>query len=407
MSASNVESKMTASASASHRAQCLLRSLVLMICGVTFAFASPSLANAQDVEPFHGWADNPAEPAQISDLNVQFEATPYFDTWDYWIWLDNDDFLFVQFVVSSFGFGIERQGSVKAVYVRDGYSSDAHGRNTEGVYRARRGFEYQTEWTYDADGFDVQYDDCEMSWDGEVFSLVLHDRTLSVDLELTPQSDLFRPGDGRVEVGWDRHYYYDLTVLPRFDVEGQVRARITRNDEEVWEPVSGVGYAEHSRINNFPFQIGRVFRGFRALRPDGLTLVYDDVIAQDGHDPGSAPWALVLLDGEEIFSATNVTVTPLESVSDEVSGHTYTLPHTYEVYAESGSDWVRFVVTTHGLVSRENPLAVVGNIVRAVLAQQMIPQDYEFTVDYDAWVHIDGQTAFVSGGGWQTFNYVR
>ena len=372
-----------------------------------FSLFFAAIVSAQD-EPFYRWDDREAAEATIDNLQVNLQSSPYFDSWEHWMWLDNGDFLFVQFVVSSFGFGIERQGSVKAIYVRDGFQTTAHGRNTEGVFRARRGFEWDDgDWSFEESGFEMHFQDCEMSFNNGVFSLIMHDDTLSVDVSFQPELDLYRPGDGRLSYGWDRHTYYDLTVLPRFNFSGQMSARVSRSDPENWVEIAGVGYAEHNRMNNFPFELGRRWNGVRALREDGLTIIYDEVLAPTGYEPERAPWMIIALGDEIIFEAQEIQIQALSSMQDTAVGHTYTLPQNYSLLAVNGEDWVQLQIQTRELVSRENPLAILSPIIQAILAQQMIPSDYEFRVDYEAQIHIDGHTAHVAGAGWETLNYTR
>ncbi len=37
----------------------------------------------------------------------------------------------------------------------------------------------------------------------------------------------------------------------------------------------------------------------------------------------------------------------------------------------------------------------------------MSPYDFELSADYEAWVDVDGHTAYVAGRGWTTVNFTR
>ncbi|MCA9260893.1 MAG: hypothetical protein KDA61_16880, partial [Planctomycetales bacterium] len=73
----------------------------------------------------------------------------------------------------------------------------------------------------------------------------------------------------------------DCSKFSSLGLEQLVRRRDSRrfSADEAWRDIRGVGYAEHSRTNALPVMVGSRWTGFRALRPDGLTLVYDDITA--------------------------------------------------------------------------------------------------------------------------------
>ena len=86
----------------------------------------------------------------------------------------------------------------------------------------------------------------------------------------------------------DQHRTHMLQAMPRAWAlrGGSTRSPIATPD--AWRPVSGVGqYVEHSRTNAFPHDIAREFLGFRALRPDGLSIVVDNVTTPDARTRSS------------------------------------------------------------------------------------------------------------------------
>ncbi len=362
--------------------------------------------HSQVDEPVYAWDDEAPGTAQLGDWRPDVQPAPYFETWDFWFWTDDGEFITLQYVISSLGFGIERQGSVRGTVVAPGAVS--LGEVEPGIFRARRGFEWEDgDWSFEPDGFRVDFLDCTIGGDGESFDLRMHDNTIKLEVDMHMQAPLFEPGDGVVRLGWDRRLRYELDVLPRFSFEGRLSTRRTRSDEETWRDIRGVGYAEHSRVNGLPVMVGTQWIGFRALRADGLTVIYDDFAVDETYGSGRYPWVLVLLDGEPIFTSTDVQVVQTDVRPDSHPPSTYPVPYAYQVVARSGVDTVTIEVGNTQLVQMDNILSRVSRFVRAVLSSMMNPMDYEFTADYDVWLDIGGHQAAVSGRGWTTANFPR
>lgn len=364
-------------------------------------------AHAQANEPVYGRTDRINDaPVTPLEMNPRLTAAPSFQTWDWWLWTDDGTFVSMQFVVSSFGFGIERQGSVRATAVLPGAVST--GGNEPGIYRARRGFEYaRDEWSFSRDRFDVTLQECHMRGDGETFQVAMFDDFLKVELDVTMEAPLWRPGDGRLEYGYDRNIRVDELVFPRFRFTGRMSARRTRQAEESWRPIQGVGYGEHVHINAFPFAVGTAWYGFRALRDDGLTILFDDLKTPDTHGGERLGWVLVLLDGQPIFTSHDVTVVETDVRPDENPPSVYPVPWGYTVVAQNGADQVVIEVGNSALVTRDSILSRVSRLIRAALSGRMNPIDLELQNDYRASLTIDGTTAVVRGAGWSTFNFPR
>ena len=231
--------------------------------------------------------------------------------------------------------------------------------------------------------------------------------TTFFEATITLEEPLFRPGDGRIEYGWDRHSFYEQEVMPRFRFEGRVNRKEGRQAADDWQPLAGVGYGEHTLTNDFPFEVAQRFQGFRALRPDGLSIVYDGLVTAEGHGGRTLGWTRVALDGATLFEGHEVSFVPTNVVDYEAGGVHYALPQGYEFVARDGPDYVRVRVRNAELVSSESPFARIGAFLRAMLGAMMSPYDFELGVDYDAWVHIGGHTAHVSGRGWSSTSITR
>lgn len=363
-------------------------------------------AHAQDAEPAYGWTDDAPVEATIDRWRPVLRDAPYFETWDYWFWTDDGEFIYLQYVVSTLGFGIERQGSVRGTVIQPGAVS--LGEVEEGVFRARRGFEYdEGAWSFEPEGFRMNFEELTMGGDGQTFDLTMFDNTIKFEASMVADSELFVPGDGMVECGWDRAIRYSLDVLPRFSFEGRLSTRRTRSAEETWRDVRGVGFAKHTRTAGLPVTVGSQWLSFRALRADGLTIIVENQVAPADYGGASMPWALVLLDGRVVFASTDVSISQTDVRPEEHPPSVYSVPYAYDIVATSGDDRIVVHVNNAQLVQQDNILSRVSRIVRAVLANMMNPMDYDFTVDYEALIEIDGVAAQAAGRGWSTVNFPR
>ncbi len=384
----------------------VLLATVLCFAALSAQWSAP--AAAQDQEPAYGWTDDPSQNADLSAWTPDFHESPYFETWDFWFWADDGTFVMVQYLVSSFGFGIERNASGRLIIVEpNGRNVDGAG---DGMWSGDRGWQWDDDvWNWTEVPLEITFDDCYIHAGESEFQVYLRgrDRRAYFEATMTLEEDMFRPGDGRVEFGWDRHHFYDQQVLPRYSFDGRINLKESRSAPDNWQPLSGVGYGEHTLTNDFPFEVGSVFQGFRALRDDGLSIVFDGFNLPVDHGNRNISWVRAALAGESIFEGYEVTFAPTDVRTYASPSTEYAVPYGYEIFAEDGDDWVRVVVNNAELVSAESPFARVGALLRSVLGAIMAPYDFELAVDYFAWIHVDGETAYVSGRGWSTMNFSR
>jgi hypothetical protein len=368
----------------------------------------PTSARAED-EPIFDYADESAQPATLEDFSPNVRSAPYFETWDVWMWTDDGQFILVQFLTSSFGFGIERQGSARLMLIEAG-GSNGMGDNS-GVLSGDRGFDWEKgDWNWDAENpLNITFKDCYVRGDGTTFEIRGRTRSsnLTVEATLTMDSPMHQPGDGRVEYGWDHHKFFDQQGLPRFNFTGRVNKKPDGQETDAWSDISGVGYAEHTLTNDYPFQVAKSFGGFRALRDDGLSIIWDSVTVPDLYGGRQVPWLLVLLDGQVVFESLDVSMIPATSQTENRDGKTYVVPTSYALSATSGGNSVQVRVSSSVLVSAESPLARMSSLLRSVLGSMMAPYDFELRSPYEAQIRIDGAVAQISGDGWSTFNFTK
>lgn len=387
------------------RVASLLAALALL---APAALLSPGTASAEEAEPVYGWTDRPAEPGDAEDWNPDVQPDLYFENWDFWFWSDDGTFVALQFANSSLGFGIDRKASAR-IAVIEPHGFNRGGEESDGVTLGDRGFDWDNgDWNWEEvdGGYDVHWRDCTLVGTAEGIEVYARDRHHTVFLELSIEAEgpLFRPGDGRMEFGWDRHAFYELQAYPRVHATGRINRKDERYADDNWVPFEGVGYIEHALTNVFPYEIAQSFLGFRALRGDGLSIVLDSLMLPDNRGARAVPWLVVLLDGEMIFESYDVTIVPVDERTETWGGTEYEIPYGYQVEARANGDVVRVTVDNSELVSADSFLNRVSGFVRSIIGAVMSPYDFELSNDYDAYVRIGGNEAAVAGRGWTTFN---
>lgn len=375
---------------------------------LAFVTLLPARASA-DAEPVKGWIEPGSMPLTPSDLQPWSGGGTSFESYDFWIWLDDGRYLKLQYVVTSMRAGffrIERQGSLKAVVAPIG--AETTDETKEGVFRARRGFSGQDgEWRASEEGLNLVFDDCYLRSDGQTVHLALMDDRVKTELELKLTRPLWRAGDGVTRFGWDGETTMTEHILPRFEVTGRVSTRRSKKDPESWQSVTGRGYGEHRRTSAFPSSVGERWAGFRALRDDGLTITMNHLQTPDTYGHATEGWLTVSLGDQVLFASRDLVLQPLDVRNQKIEPSNYPVLYGYRVVARSGADEVQLTVTDGHLQLRENPLASVSPVLRAVLASALAPMDYELSNRYDATLRIGGATASVAGSGWTTLSYPK
>ncbi len=380
--------------------------IALVACA--FALLLPERAHAEEAEPVYGWTDRAPVEASAEDWNPDIQPELYFENWDFWFWSDDGTFVALQFANSSLGFGIDRKASARiAVIEPSGFNRG--GEAGDGVTLGDRGFDWDNgDWGWeDVDGgFDVHWRDCTLVGTADGIDVYARNRHHTVFLELSIEAEgpLFRPGDGRMEFGWDRHAFYEVQAYPRVRATGRINRKAERAADDNWVPFEGVGYIEHALTNVFPYEIAQSFLGFRALRPDGLSVVVDSLLLPDARGARAVPWVVVLLDGEMIFESYDVSIITTDARTEDWGGTEYEVPYGYQIEARSGADIVRVAVDNSELVSADSFLNRVSGLVRSIIRSVMAPYDFELSNDYNAYLSIGGAEAAVAGRGWTTFN---
>jgi hypothetical protein len=118
-------------------------------------------------------------------------------------------------------------------------------------------------------------------------------------------------------------------------------------------------------------------------------------------------WLTVSLGNEILFASRDLILKPVDVRNQAIEPSNYPVLFGYRVQARSGADEVELTVTDGHIELRENPLASVSPVLRAVLASALAPMDYELSNRYEATLRIGGAVAAVAGTGWTTLSYPK
>lgn len=378
-----------------------------LVCSLLLSGAA---ASAQTAAPVYGYGDRPALDPELSVFSPDPTEAPWFENWDIWMWTDEGRFVTLQFLTSSFGMGIENQGSARMLSFEP-WAVNPVSRDADGVERADRGFNgARDDWGWNEDEpLDVWFQDCHIRGDGDTFEIAMRgrDRRLWFEGTFTRIAPLWQPGDGVIEFDYDRHTRYSLQVMPRLHFDGRINVQGGRDGEPNWQEVSGVAVLQHSWTNAFPFTVGQRWSRFRAMRPDGLTIHFEELLTPDEFGAEALGWLVVTYGDEVVFESTEAVFAPVAADDMHMGRRHYLVPNAYHILANDGANEVSITVDRSSLVSAEDPLRLLDRMLRAFLSNVMSPFDFELSNHYEATLTIDGQQINVAGAGWSSFGFPK
>lgn len=363
--------------------------VLLLACLVAPASSSAS--------PWSAWRGESEAPTW-ADFNPDIQSPPWFQTWDAWLWTDDNRLIVVQFLGSSVARRMQRNGSARAAIVDLSQPGSAADRQAT---RVDRGFDWDKgDWGWNDPPLDLYFLDSHLQATDEGWSLVMVRRELRIEVALTPESPLWRPGSGQLAGGSAEGR---LVMLPRARFTGELQ----RTAEEGPVAIQGVATLQSTWINGFPGDMVQQWTRFTAHRSDGMTILAGEVTPPDGRAGSGAPWVLLLLDGQVVFQSTDVDLLPSGLQDDRRGVGVYALPSSYRLRARNGRDVVELEVRHARMVLADDLLSKLSPLLRAIVSRVMAPMDYEFEATYEATLSLGGSTAAIAGAGWSTLNFAR
>lgn len=375
------------------RTPALLRVSSLLLLSLSIALPSANTEASQ----WSAWTGD-VEPASIDDFQPDIRTPPWFQTWDAWLWTDDNKVIVVQLLGSSVARRMQRNGSARAAIIDLSLVGGAAERE---AIHVDRGFDWgKGDWGWNDPALDLYFLDCHVRADGDRWQLAMIKGDVRIEVELEAESELWMPGSGRLSGGDAQGR---LVLLPRANFRGTLQTDADAGPS----PISGVATLHSTWMDGFPGDVVQQWTRFIAHRADGLSIIAGEVTAPEDSGASGAPWVLVLLNGEVIFSSTDVLFQASGMRADRRGMGTYNLAENLRFAARAGDDTVNITVRNSRQVSVDDLLTKLSPILRAIVARLMAPMDYELEATYEATLRIGGTTAAIAGAGWTTLNFAR
>ena len=348
-----------------------------------------------------GWAEGDARNPGPGVLLPEIHSAPWFQTWDLWLWTQDERVVVAQFVTSSAIRRLALKGSAR-VAIAD--LRQPGSRALEQVRRGDRGYDGDRgDWAGSENPIRVNFHQSEVRWQGETLHFAMHTRGVTMEVALTPQAPWWWPGHGRLRLREDPSRFAQVLFLPRARFTGTLRMEEGGDTT----PISGVALFASTLTNAMPAALGHTWHRFVTMRADGMTLLAGSALVPVDDGFAAQPYVAAFLDGREVFSSTQATLTLGPAQRDRRGSGTYDIPRQLLFSARRGQDELQIVVDVGRMVLAEDLLSKLSPLVRGLLARAMAPMDYEHEATYSARLTIDGHVANIAGAGWLTSNYAR
>ncbi|MBN2493437.1 MAG: hypothetical protein JXR96_02500 [Deltaproteobacteria bacterium] len=331
-----------------------------------------------------------ARPVRIEDFRPHpIDGEGYHEEWSVSIYMQDESYLGVDFVVSNVGFG-DRKGAVRAKY------------RSPSQQETRCIAEYdEGEWSYrKSGGFRLFYGENRLEGDLEGLRAVVRCRRLSFDLKLVNEVSPLKPGSGVLHFGDGDGQYSMVFPSPRSRVAGTVEV------EGKTRTIDGTGHVSHSRTTMYPHkQFRRWFRFKRISRQVSIILAEFETESPYGH--ARRGWALVLDPKGRMLATARVNFRFEGFIKDDRSEEGYAIPRQVRFVAAEGESQVRGTLRMTGLKSKSDPTSDLSPAMRTFIRHFTRPADYRIRCDYAIDVKTAGDERRFQGKGDYQFMYVN
>jgi hypothetical protein len=362
----------------SHR-RSLAMLAVASLVGVQAFAASP--AQAEPMYPFRGGGPTPTVADLAPDVAPEDE---YSESLAFTAWLEDGTRVGINFAITNIGVGSRKGGVGSKVVFPNGQTV----RFTEEVGKS---------WTAKAEGGKLEYIIGPGRVDGRMGRLTvsLNHARLNGTITFTGELPAYRPGNGRVyfnaPAGEKNSRFYDyLVVMPRAKVSGRLNAGGRPLN------VVGRGWIERSRVNLYPFDQAVRWRAFTVYKGD-TSVVMNEFVASPKYGGRRVSWLLVGDKGRIVYRTFNFQYTPSDLKIDPGASTKYQVPWSFDLLAQTTKDGqtvpkVQGTLKASKIVSRDDTLAEMGALTRAVVARFARPISYAMRCTYDLNINVvDGQ----------------
>lgn len=311
---------------------------------------------APALEPVSRFGKNQA--VTLADLQPHLYGTEsYSESWSHGVWNEQGKFLLgVDFIVTNLGIG-DHHGAVALDLV------DEDGRHKH----CKKEYD-DDEWKWSRNDFRLDFGGNHLSGDTKSLQIEVACQQYRVRLTFENQLPAAKPGSGELSFGNEGNYWLVFTS-PRARVSGTV----TSADKS--RKISGIGYADHSRMTIAPYDMARRWFRFKHVVADhSLVLAAMETCADYGHVLRG--WALYVDKTGTTLVTGRVNFAFSDFIRDRKSDAGYRIPRLVRFAAAGAGGQLLGTLRMTGLKEVRDPLASLGAIKRAIVRRYTKPRDY-------------------------------
>ncbi|MEZ4460172.1 MAG: hypothetical protein R3E66_10660 [bacterium] len=318
------------------------------------------------------WGGGTGRPAMKDIIPEMSESEAYSERYGFAVDLDGGGHIGVDFTISNLGWG-NGHGAVEVRVI------DANKKK----YKFSKKLDDDS-WTYDKGKFVIDIAGTRVQQEGKDSFRLIHKGATSFDVVFENRMPMWRPGRGKIKVGDDGYYEFNL-IAPRADVKGTVNGK----------PVTGTrnGYADHVATNVEPYNLATRFTRMRNYNGDVFVIWREITLTKDAGGK-SLTWVMVGYKDDIVFSDTNARLKEGRIKVDPVSN--YRIPLSVQIDAKNGQDSIKLVMRGK-TYKRTDLLDSYGDAAKLVASAFAKPVRYTVDCDYQLQMTIAGATATISG----------
>jgi hypothetical protein len=260
--------------------------------------------------------------------------------------------------------------------------------------KARRSFD-GGQWSSKAEDGHVQLTlgDSWFKGDGATWTghFVMEEFTAKVTITNSVPS--WRPGGGTAYYGTGENSYYDVTLLtPR----GTFVAEVLLKDATEPLHMEGLVYGDHSAMNLAPNNQARRWVKMRVVN-SRYTLLLNTFETPEQYEQKWAGWFLVATDSAIVVTALNPSIQLHETELDSGSG--YHVPKIVILSDAQGVSGFNGVLKASKRTAREDKLADLSRVERAVVSKIVKPFAFKFKGEFEFVFDVGGSSKTYNGKG--------
>ena len=350
--------------------------LIIVVGAVTGLYYFTAECSASGIDAYTG-EKRPIDEASLAPALLSGEH--YSDKYTIEGYLDGGGEVYVSALIKNFGMGDGKLTFKSRLILADGTTLKGGGNEKK-----------RDDWSFTKSPFSLNADGQEISGTPKKLVVKGTGAGYSFELTFTPTVQPWRPGSGRITFG-KPDLLWDTTLLqPKSRLVGWVEVNGERKD------VKGYGYAIRTYATVPPHEMAKRWVDFRAIA--GSTVVYyKEFTAPDKLGGITVPYLLVAHKGKVIFESLDPKATYGDFFTDNKAENQYRVPKKLLISDEKDGKTLKLGIVATTMRNREDVLAGLSSIERAVVSKLAKPVNYLFKGKFE--VQVEGAEGTVTGSG--------